>query len=405
MKKAIFVSGSVGLGHVQRDVRIAKELSRICEGLQIVWLAADPATKVLEEEGMTLLPECHGRDVGTSVIESVAGDSQRVNMTEILYRVRKEGRYAGAVSSFFKVLERERPDLVIADEAYELEGAHARDPGRRWPPVVFLWDFVKVYPGSWRCRDRLTARLVNKGWDRAFRRGPEENWTDIFLGDLEDVPDERLGWGMVNAREGAARTYHFVGNPLQFDPADYQDKEALRRRLGYGPERLLVCSSGGTAIGGDLLRLCMDAYPIMKKNLPDLRTLLVKGPRMTSDLGKVPEGVQVVGYVPRLFEHFAAADMAIVQGGGGSTLELSVLGKPFLYFPLKGHSEQEINVARKLERNHLGIKCSFEDTNADKLAKMVVENIDRPTSSPSVSYEGCSKAADMIADRLRHLSH
>jgi len=104
MKKILFVSGSVGLGHVQRDVRIARDLLRMCDDLQIIWLAADPATKVLEEEGMTMLPECRERDVGTSVIESVAGASQTVNMTESLYRVRKEGRYAGAISSFFKIL-------------------------------------------------------------------------------------------------------------------------------------------------------------------------------------------------------------------------------------------------------------------------------------------------------------
>jgi predicted glycosyltransferase len=58
MKKLVFVSGSVGLGHVQRDVRIARELSMIRDDLRISWLAADPATRVLEEEGMTLLPEC-----------------------------------------------------------------------------------------------------------------------------------------------------------------------------------------------------------------------------------------------------------------------------------------------------------------------------------------------------------
>ena len=401
MKKVIFVSGSVGLGHVQRDVRIAKELMYMCDDLQITWLAADPAIKVLEEEGMTLLPECLERDVGTSVIESVAGASQTVNMTEILHRVRKEGRYAGAICSFFKIVERERPDLVIADEAYELEGAHARDPNRGWPTVVFLWDFVKVYPGSRRLRDIRTARLVNKGWDRAFRKAPEESWTNIFLGDLEDIPNERLGWGMVNAREGAARHYHFVGNPLQFDPADHSDKEDARRRLGYGPEKLLVCSAGGTAIGRDLLRLCIDAYPKMKERHPDLRMLVVRGPRMTADLGPVPEGVEVKGYVPRLFEHFAAADMAIVQGGGGSTLELAALRRPFLYFPLKGHSEQEINVAQKLERHNLGVRCSYEGTTPEKLASLVVENIDRQVDAPLISYQGCEKAARIMVKKLK----
>jgi len=401
MEKVLFVSGSVGLGHVQRDVRIARELMAMKGEFQMVWLAADPATRVLKEEGMTLLPECQDRDVGTSVIESVADGSLGVNMTEILYRVRREDRYARAVKVFDGIVKRERPDLVIADEAYELEGAHARGAGKEWPPLVFLWDFVKVYPGSWRWRDLRTARLVNKGWDQAFRKGKEKGWTDIFLGDPEDIPDERLGWGMLNARQGARKRYIFAGNPLQFDPAAYVDKEEVRQRLGYGTGGLVICSSGGTSVGEELLRLCLDAYPMMKEKASDLRMLVVKGPRMKADLGDAPEGVEVRDYVPRLFEHFAAADLAIVLGGGGSTLELAALRKPFLYFPLEGHSEQQRNVSEKLERHGLGVRCSFSRTTPQKLASLAMENMGKRPAVPTLSLDGCRNAAHIIADLLK----
>jgi hypothetical protein len=43
-----------------------------------------------------------------------------------------------------------------------------------------------------------------------------------------------------------------------------------------------------------------------------------------------------MGYVPNLFEHFAACDLAIVQGGGTTTMELAAQNKNFLYFPLEG---------------------------------------------------------------------
>jgi predicted glycosyltransferase len=400
MRKVLFVSGSVGLGHVQRDVRIAREIASMRDDVQFIWLAADPATRVLMEEGMTLLPECSERDVGTSVIESVAGDSQQVNMTEILFRVRKEDRYAKAVSIFFKIVERERPDLVIADEAYELEGAHTRDPSRGWPSMVFLWDFVKVYPGSWSVRDIRTARMVNRGWDRAFREGRIKGWTDIFLGDMEDIPDERLGWGMVNARKRVKDRFDIAGNPLQFDPEDYQDKKIIRERLGYGPEKLIICSAGGTAVGRDLLRLCLDALPLMKERIPGLHMLVVRGPRMTADLGEVPDGATVRDYVPDLFEHFAAADMAIVQGGGGSTLELAALCKPFLYFPLEGHSEQQVNVASKLERNGIGVRCSFNGMTREKLAGLVENNMGIMVSRPKMSFDGCVNAARTISEKL-----
>ncbi len=399
MPKVLFVSGSVGLGHVLRDVRIARELMSMRGGIEMVWLAADPATLILEQEGMILLPECRDRDVGTSVIEEVAKGSN-VNMTEILYRVRKEDRYAGAVRTFDAIVKRERPDLVVADEAYELEGAHSSGKGKDWPPFVFLWDFVKVYPGSWRWRDIRTARLVNKGWDRAFRKGPEKNWTDIFLGDLEDIPDERLGVGMVNAREGAARRYIFAGNPLPFDLAGLDDREKIRKRLGYGQEKLLVCSAGGTAVGIELLKRCVDAYPLIKQRVNDARMLIVKGPRMTGELGPVPEGITVRDYVPFLHEHFAVADMAIVQGGGGTTLELAALRVPFLYFPLEGHSEQQRNVSAKLDRYGSGVRCALSKVSPQGLADLVLENMGKRPVPTGMSFDGCHNAARTIAEGL-----
>lgn len=177
----------------------------------------------------------------------------------------------------------------------------------------------------------------------------------------------------------------------------------MRRRLGYGPEKLLVCSSGGTGVGADLLRLCRDSFPYPRKAIPDLRMLLVKGPRMDDDLGVMAEGVEVRSYVTRLFEHFAAADMAIVQGGGGTTLELAVLGTPFLYFPLQGHSEQEVNVSGKLQRYRAGVRCRMAGMTAEGLAELVLKNLDNAPDPSAISHQGCQKAALVIADKLSGL--
>ena len=84
--------------------------------------------------------------------------------------------------------------------------------------------------------------------------------------------------------------------------------------------------------------------------------ILVCGPRLSPESLKVPEEVEVRGYVPALYEHFAASDLAIVQGGGTSTLELSVLKKPFIYFSLDGHFEQQVHVAGRLARHQAGIQ-------------------------------------------------
>jgi len=56
-KKVLFISGSLGLGHVTRDLAIARELRRHDPELEISWLAAPPAAQLIETEGARLLPE------------------------------------------------------------------------------------------------------------------------------------------------------------------------------------------------------------------------------------------------------------------------------------------------------------------------------------------------------------
>ena len=56
MKRALFVSSPIGLGHAQRDVAIARELRARVPDLQIDWLAQHPVTKVLEAEGERIHP-------------------------------------------------------------------------------------------------------------------------------------------------------------------------------------------------------------------------------------------------------------------------------------------------------------------------------------------------------------
>jgi UDP-N-acetylglucosamine:LPS N-acetylglucosamine transferase len=82
--------------------------------------------------------------------------------------------------------------------------------------------------------------------------------------------------------------------------------------------------------------------------------------------------VEVRGYVPRVYEHFAACDVAVVQGGGTTTLELTALRRPFIYFPLEGHFEQNLVVAERLARHRAGQRLLYSETTSEKLAETMV---------------------------------
>ena len=66
-----------------------------------------------------------------------------------------------------------------------------------------------------------------------------------------------------------------------FDPADFADREALRAELGYAAdEQVCIVTVGGSGVGGHLLRRVIDAFPEAKQRVPDLRMIVVAGPRI-----------------------------------------------------------------------------------------------------------------------------
>jgi UDP:flavonoid glycosyltransferase YjiC (YdhE family) len=214
-------------------------------------------------------------------------------------------------------------------------------------------------------------------------------------------PDEAQSFGAMlsNRRDFARAMYTFIGYIFPFEISAYSDKLEVRKKLGYSSEPLVIASIGGTAIGKELLELCGQAYILAKERIPGLQLILVAGPRLSTASLKLPEGVVVKGFIPRLFEHFAACDLAIVQGGATSTLELTALRRPFLYFPIEGHCEQA-NVSRMLVQRGAGIRLSLSKTTPALLAEAIFENLGKEMSYPAIPSDGSQKAAQHIVNLL-----
>ena len=151
-------------------------------------------------------------------------------------------------------------------------------------------------------------------------------------------------------------------------------------------------------MGAELLRLCTAAYPHIEKRVGDAQMVLVCGPRIDPANVQMPPGVEVRGYVPRLYEHFAAWDVAVVQGGGTTPLELTALRRPFIYFPLEGHFEQNVVVAERLARHRAGERLLYSETTPERLAEAVVGQLGREASWPEIPTDGARRAAELIKE-------
>jgi len=396
-KKVLFISGSLGLGHIGRDLEIAKALREKHHEIDISWLAEDPATTVLKEAGEKLLPEAELLANSNAKLENSAKD-YNANLVKWAMNMRKG--WSGNAALVAKVVEREHFDLVVGDETYDIIVEMVKNPSFKKFPFVIMYDFIGLDAVTNHPMDRLATYMTNRIWVKALSAEPRLADRSVFLGEIEDVPDRKFGFMLPNRRRLAEKYVDFVGYVLSFNPKDYENKDKVRQLLGYGKEPLVVCSIGGTAAGKELLNLCTKAYPIIRKEISDIKMVLVCGPRLPADSIPATEGVKVKGYVPELYKHLAAADLCIVTGGGTITLELTALQRPFLYFPLEQHFEQEIDVAMRCERHRAGIKMMYSRTSPEILAKKAVSNIGEKVNYASIPTEGAQKAAKLISELL-----
>jgi predicted glycosyltransferase len=180
-----------------------------------------------------------------------------------------------------------------------------------------------------------------------------------------------------------------------------EDREQLRAELGFGADdKVCVVSVGGSGVGGHLLRRVLDGYPAAARAVPGLRMVVVTGPRIDPASLTAPSGVQVQGFVPDLHRLHAACDIAVVQGGLTTTMELAAAGRPFLYVPLRNHFEQNRHVRHRLERHRAGRCLSYDELMPDAFADAVAGELGRRIDYVPVPTDGAALAAARLAELL-----
>ena len=176
----------------------------------------------------------------------------------------------------------------------------------------------------------------------------------------------------------------------------------LRAELGYADdEKVCIVTVGGSGVGADLLRRVIAAFPQAKERVPELRMIVVAGPRIDPESLRLPDdGLEVVPYVHNLYRHLAACDLAVVQGGLTTSMELTANKRPFLYFPLRHHFEQNFHVRHRLERYRAGRRMDYDDSPPEQIAQAIAQEIGREVDYRDVETDGAANAAQRIAELL-----
>jgi len=396
-KRVLYVSSPIGLGHVRRDLAIADELRARQPDLEIDWLTQHPVTQVLEERGERVHPASRWLASESAHIESEAGEHD----LNVFQAVRRMDEIMVANFMVFHDLVSEEPyDLWIADEGWDIDHFLFDNPELKRTAYAWLTDFVGwlPMPEGGAAEAVLTADWNAERVER-MRRYPRLRDRSIFVGNADDLVDVPLGPELPTVRDWALERYTCTGYVT--GPGIPDDREALRAEFGYRPgERICLVSVGGSGVGEHLLRRVAAAFPPAAKKIPGLRMIAVTGPRIDPASVPVPEGVELRGYVPDLYRQLAACDLAVVQGGLSTTMELAAAGRPFIYVPLARHFEQQILVPHRLAQYRAGRRLDYAALDPEYLAEAIVAEIDRPDDYRPVETDGAARAAVLLAELL-----
>lgn len=399
-RRALFLSSPIGLGHAQRDVAIARELKALQPDLQIDWLAQDPVTRVLASEGERVHPASQWL-----VNESahMAGESSEHDLHCFQAWRRMDEILVANFMVLHDLLDAEHYDLVIGDEAWETDFFLHENPELKRSSFAWLTDFVGwlPMPEGGAAEAQLTADYnleMIEQIDR-YRRVRDRS---IFVGDPEDIVPDRFGPDLPTIRSWTEEHFDFAGYVTGFVPVDEGERQQIRAELGFGPdEKVCIVTVGGSGVGAPLLAKVVEAFPLARRKIPELRMIAVAGPRIDPALlAANHEGLEVRGFVPQLYRHLAACDLAVVQGGLTTTMELTANRRPFLSFPLAGHFEQRFHVTHRLNRYGAGRQMEYVRTDPDDIAAAMVEEFDRALDYLPVRADGAARAASLLADLI-----
>jgi pimeloyl-ACP methyl ester carboxylesterase/predicted glycosyltransferase len=394
-KRALYVSSPIGLGHAQRDAAIADELRKLHPDLEIDWLAQHPVTAVLEARGERIHPASAYLANESSHIESESAEHD----LHCFQAIRRMDEILLANFMVFHDLVRdEQYDLWIGDEAWELDYYLHENPEQKRAAYVWLTDFVGWLPmQDGGGHEAFLTADYNAEMIEHIARFPRVRDRALFVGNRDDVVPDSFGPELPLIGDWTEQHFDFAGYVTGFDPRELGDRAALGYR---DDEQVCIVTVGGSGVGGHLLRRVIESFPEAKERVPDLRMIVVAGPRIDPESLPRHDGLEVRAYVHDLYRHLAACDLAVVQGGLTTSMELTAARRPFLYFPLRHHFEQNFHVRHRLGRYGAGRAMDFETATPELIAEAIAEEIGREVDYRPVERDGAARAAALIGELL-----
>ena len=278
-KRVLYLSSPSGSDMLDVTSPSPRSSKRLRPDVEIDWLAQHPVTTVLEAEGEHIHPASRWLANESAHIASESSEHD-LHCFQAL-RSMDEIMVANFML-FQEVVEEGLYDLIVGDEAWDVDHFWHENPELKRGQHVWLTDFVGFLPmpdgGE---HEAFLTTDYNAEMIEHIARYPWIRDRAIFVGNPDDIVADSFGAELPAIRDWTEQHFSFSGYITGFTPPTADEVPAWRAELGYRDDELVcVVAVGGSGVGRALLDKVIAAYPIAKRQLPALRMIAVAGPRI-----------------------------------------------------------------------------------------------------------------------------
>ena len=342
MNECDFFSSPIGLGHVTRDIAIARNLHEF----SINFITGSGAAKMLQKLDFKI-------DDVYNPPSFIVNEGILKNQTKWLWNYFHYYKNCKNISE--KILETNRTDLVISDEDF----ASLTVAQNLKIPNILITDVLET--------------KFTKGIASLIERKMNKSMMNIVKNcDVVIIPEKGDDYDNIKKVGPIVREINI-------------SRKELRKKFSWD-KITIVISIGGTSAGLFLIDKSIEA--ILKIN-QDIEIIVVSGPSVSKKF----ENVKNLGFVDNLHELILASNLIISLAGKSTIDEARAYGTPGIFIPIKDHFEQEDNAKAE--------GFVFEDIN--RLDKLILEKLEQKRNK--INMNGTKLASEIIKKLIKEKSN
>jgi len=386
--RVYFAPCGIGLGHVGRNVPIARKL--VEKNVEVIFSTYQEGIDYVEQEKLPLIK---APPIGFQVKPDGTIDFRQTAVNPgpffASFTVMKQ------LNAEIKAIESFKPNVVVSDSrASPLLAANMLGI----PRICILNQFQVIIPRKKhllrlaRFADSMTLAIVGKIWTSG----------NAVL--IPDFPEPyTISTGNLSIPKSYRKKVKLIGPILSTHPNELPTENEMRRKLKLPMDRPVIFAP----ISGPIRERAF-LIGILRRILlefPEKYEIVLSLGYPNADTEPIHHGNLIIyKWVPNRFDYLKACDLVICRAGHGTLTQCMCYGKPMILVPTPSHTEQ-LNNAKQAEKLGVAKVIEQQELNKEKLLENVQQILESKISErleqiqkEVLEYNGLENAVEIIIE-------